>query len=390
MSDIYILGYKINDVSLEQVIQKIENFLVQDKKSYITTPNPEICLLGYNNKAYRRIHLNSFLSIPDGTGLKLGAWLFGQKLHNITTGADLSWEIIKLAEHKNYSILFFEGRPLIGDQVLKVIKHKFPHIKIKFIDPGQVDKLGNFENPNLLRQINEYSPDIILVNFGAPKQEYFIQKNIDKLNVKLMLGIGGSLDFISGRITRAPKFLRKLSLEWLWRLIKEPWRWSRIFKAVIIFPLACLRWRLGNLLFYRKNVAAMIINSQGQILIGQHAKRFYWQLPQGGVKKGESLLEAVNREIYDEIGTDKFQVLTYLKNCYKYKFPKTAINIVKFKGQRQSLALLKFTGQPSDIQQKTHEFRTFKWVNKTEILNLVDPFKVNIVKIGLERFKNYL
>ena len=107
MKEVYILGSKINDISLNEAIREIANFLLSDKKGYLVTPNPEICLVGNKDKQFRRIIQNSFISIPDGFGLKLGARIFGSKLNNLTTGIDLCWELLKLAEHKNYSILFF-------------------------------------------------------------------------------------------------------------------------------------------------------------------------------------------------------------------------------------------------------------------------------------------
>ncbi|MFA5188328.1 MAG: WecB/TagA/CpsF family glycosyltransferase [Patescibacteria group bacterium] len=395
MEEVYILGSKINDISLNEAIGEIANFLLTGKKSYLVTPNPEICLVGYKDKQFRRIIQNSFISIPDGFGLKLGARIFGQKLFNITTGADLCWEVLKLAEHKNYSILFFEGRPQIGDRALNVISQKYPNLKIKFLDPGKVDKQGNFENPNLIKQINEFHPDIILVNFGPPKQEYFISKNIEKIDTKLMLGIGGSLDFISGRLNRAPESWRKLGIEWLWRLIQEPWRWKRIIKAVIIFPLACLGWRFGSTFIYRKNVAAFIINNNKQILITQHSKYGGWVLPQGGAKNAKTkdkLEEAVRREMKEELGTDKFQIVKMLKNCYKYKWQKDKnyIDIDKFKGQKQTLFLLKFTGQDTDIKLDLHEHTEWQWIDKNKILEKVSPRRKKLVQIGLDKFKEYL
>ena len=243
MKEIYILGTKINDISLEETIKEIEKLLSADQKGYIVTPNPEICLVGYKDKQFRRIIRDSFVSIPDGFGLKLGARIFGQKLHNITTGADLCWELIKLAEQKKYSILFFEGRPKIGEQALQNIKEKYPKVNINYIDLGLIDSQGNCSQANYLELINQFKPDIIFVNFGPPKQENFINKNIAKLETKIMLGIGGSLDFMAKRLKRAPESWRKIGLEWLWRFSQEPWRWKRIIKAVIIFPLACLLFK---------------------------------------------------------------------------------------------------------------------------------------------------
>jgi N-acetylglucosaminyldiphosphoundecaprenol N-acetyl-beta-D-mannosaminyltransferase len=393
MNKLFILGTKINDLSLDETINEINTHLEKDLKGFIVTPNPEICLLGYKDKFFRRIIKKSFISIPDGFGLKIGAFIFGKKLNNTTTGADLTRKLFKLAEQNNYSTLFFEGRPKIADKALNNIKQNYPHLKINFIDPGKIDNKGNFENKNLIQKINQYSPDIIFVNFGAPKQEYFIDNNIDKLNTKLMLGIGGSFDFIAGRLKRAPNLFRKLGLEWLWRLFQEPTRWSRIFKAVIMFPLACVRFRFGNLFFYRNNVAGFIINRDKKILIAKHPTRHYWQLPQGGAKKAKTKKEyeiAIMREIKQEIGTDKVKILDWLPNCYTYKWPKIDSSWDQFKGQKQSLFLLKFQGKDDEIILDPNEFIEWQWVSQQEILDQVPDFKKPLIQIGLDNFKKYL
>ena len=105
MTEIYILGVKINDISLTEAIRQIADFLLTGHKGYIVTPNPEICLQSYNNKTYRRILNNSLISIPDGYGLKIGARIFNKRLNNTTTGIDLCENILKLAEQNKYSIL---------------------------------------------------------------------------------------------------------------------------------------------------------------------------------------------------------------------------------------------------------------------------------------------
>ena len=393
MQKLFILGTKINDISLDESITEIQKLLKQQNKGFIVTPNPEICLKAYKDKFLRRIIKKSFISIPDGFGLKIGAIIFGKKLHSLTTGIDLCWELLKLAEQNNYSILFFEGQPKIGERAIEVIKQKYPKLKINYFDPGRVDNKGNFENQNLISQINNFQPDIILVNFGCPKQEYFINNNIDKLETKLMLGIGGSLDFMAGRLKRAPKFWRKLGLEWLWRLIQEPNRWKRILKAVIVFPLACLRFRIGNLFFYRNNVAGFIINKDKQILITKHYKFNYWQFPQGGAKKAkteEELKEAILRELKDEIGTSNLKPIKVLKNCYKYKWGKGDTHFDQFKGQKQSLILLEFLGDDKEIKLSPYEHKDWQWISKNDILNKIAKFKKPLVKIGLENFKQYL
>jgi len=395
MKEIYILGAKVNDISLLEAIDLIANFLSSDQKGYLTTPNPEICLQSYKSKHFRRILQNAWLNIPDGFGLKIGARILDHKLNNITTGVDLCQKVIDLAEHNNYSILFLGGKQETGGRIKILLKEKYPNLKVEYINGGHFDNQGNPSQSNLIDIINTIKPKIIFVCLGAPKQEYFMANNLAKLDSKLMLGVGGSIDFLAGDIKRAPLTWRRLGLEWLWRLIQEPWRWQRIFKAVIIFPLACLCWRFGNTFIYRKNVAGFIINDKKQILLAQHSKYQEWKLPQGGAKNAktkEELENAILREMKDELGTDKFRILTMLKNCHKYKWPQDSnyINIDKFKGQRQTLFLLKFTGQDSDIKLDQKEHTHWQWVDQDKILEIAAPKRHKLIKIGLEKFKDYL
>ncbi len=393
MKKIYILGTKINDLSLDQVINQIKKHLTTPQKGYIVTPNPEICLIGYKNKKFRRILKHSFISIPDGFGLKLVVPLWGNFLNNITTGIDLTNQLLKFAEKNNYSVLLLGGKQKIGLKALKNINKKHPNLTIQYTNGGNFNQKGESDQPDLISQINNLAPDIIMINLGAPKQEYFMAKNIANLNIKLMLGVGGSIDFIAGEIKRAPQTWRRLGLEWLWRLIQEPRRWPRIINAVIIFPLACIYFRIHSQLFYRKNVAGFIINDDKKILITKHANNNYWQLPQGGAKNAKSkqeLQKAILKEMKQELGTDKFKIIKMLKNCHKYKWPKYDKDFDHFKGQKQTLFLLKFIGNDNDIKLDPREHSQWQWVNKNKILNLAPEFKKTLIKIGLKNFKNYL
>ncbi|MCX6745182.1 MAG: WecB/TagA/CpsF family glycosyltransferase [Candidatus Parcubacteria bacterium] len=393
---IFILGTKINNISLNEAINEIADFMLTgDKKAYITTPNPEICLLSFNNKIYRRIHQNSFLSIPDGVGLKLGAKILGNKLNNITTGIDLCLEIIKLAEQEKYSILILGGLQEVGDRTISLCSYKYPKLKLNYLNGGTFNNRGVSDQTNLIEQINAINPDIIFTCLGAPKQEFFMTENLGKLNAKLMIGVGGTIDFLAEQIKRAPQSWRKLGLEWLWRLIQEPWRWKRILKAVIIFPLACIYWRFCNEFIYRKNVAAFIINDQKKILLAKQTRTDEWKLPQGGSKHAETkkqLESAIMREMSEELGTDKLEIISFIKNCYRYKFPRNNIywNHDKFVGQKQTLFLLKFTGQDQDIKLDLNEHYQWQWVSKEDILRVATPKRQGIIKIGLNQFNQYL
>lgn len=394
MSELYILGAKINDISLQEAIDKIADFLLTDQKGYLVTPNPEICLQSDKSKFYRRILQNSWLAIPDGFGLKIGARILGSKLNNTTTGVDLCTEVIKLAEQNNYSILILGGTQEAGERTLSLYNYKYPKLRLKYLNGGNFSNQGDSDQPNLIEQINSIKPDIILVSLGAPKQEYFMANNFEEIETKLMLGVGGSIDFLAQQIKRAPQSWRKNGFEWLWRLIQEPWRWPRIAKAVIIFPLTCLYWRFSTKCIYRKNVAGFIINQNKEILLARHAITNEWKLPQGGSKNAKTTVElekAIKREMTEELGTNKFKIIKMLKNCYRYSWNRaSSANFSRYKGQIQTLFLLEFLGQNSDIVLDFREHSDWQWINKDKILEIAAPNRHGLIKIGLEKFKDYL
>ena len=285
------------------------------------------------------------------------------------------------------------GSQEVGDRTISLCNYKYPKLKLYYLNGGNFNNRGESDQANLLLQINQISPDIILVCLGAPKQEYFMANNLNKIKTKLMIGVGGTIDFLSEQIKRAPQSWRNLGLEWLWRLIQEPQRWKRILKAVIIFPLACLAWKFGNLFIYRKNVAAFIINDKKQIFLGKHTNSGEWKLPQGGAKKASSQKEleiAIIREMRDELGTSEFSILRMLKNCYQYTWTENSKNIDRYKGQKQTLFLLEFNGADEDIKLDRHEHTNWQWVNKDEILDIAAPCRRKLIKIGLKKFNNYL
>lgn len=247
MNEIYILDVKINDFSIENVINQIERRIQENQKFYVTTPNPEIVLKTVTNPEYLNILNQGYINIPDGFGLKIGALIFGRLLKHRVTGVDLTYQVLKLAEQKNYSVLFIGGHPEVNQIAEQKIKEKYPNLKINFIFGHDFNDRGESSDPDLLNKINYLNPDLIFNCYGAPKQEFWINENLEKISsLKAAFGVGGTLEFIAGKINRAPKIFRIAGLEWLWRLIQEPKRIKRIFNAVVIFPLKCIVWRFKH------------------------------------------------------------------------------------------------------------------------------------------------
>lgn len=229
-----ILGVRIDNLDRFEILNKIKSFLNEPKFHQIATINPEFILEAQKNSKFKNILNDYDLNVADGFGIKLTFWRFGKNLKCRIAGADLMLEILKIASKQKISIFLAVNKDGLStfketrDTILKI----YPDLKIEGADL----------DINVPYQIQNTSHKILLCNFGAPCQEIFI--NSQKCdNIRLAMGVGGSFDFLTGKVRRAPKFMQFLGLEWLWRIFQpQEWKFKkerlkRIFRAVIIFPI---------------------------------------------------------------------------------------------------------------------------------------------------------
>lgn len=173
------------------------------------------------------------MTVPDGIGLVIASKIIGKPLTERVTGIDLMENLLQYAHHKKYSVYLLGGKSGIAEEACGKIKEKYPGLIIAGYHHGYFKGLhtgyeGHQEELDVLTRINEAKPDILFVALGAPKQEYFIDRYMQELDAKLFMGVGGSLDVYSGKVERAPVFYQKFGLEWLYRGLKEPWRFKRM------------------------------------------------------------------------------------------------------------------------------------------------------------------
>jgi N-acetylglucosaminyldiphosphoundecaprenol N-acetyl-beta-D-mannosaminyltransferase len=231
----YIFGIKIGKDKEKDILNKCFNALNKGKNGkplFMVTLNPEILLNAKKDRGYRKI-INSFrLRVIDGFGIKLVSWLKKRPIGDRISGADLAKTLLERAEKLNLKIgIVFNKNGLSSEKEIKNI----------FKDSKQVNFLGidrKNKNPDLKKIEGSH---LVLVALGHPEQETLIYYHISQLSeVKLAIGIGGTLDFWTGKKKRAPEILRKIGLEWFWRLIIQPSRFKRIFRATIIFPFLAI------------------------------------------------------------------------------------------------------------------------------------------------------
>lgn len=225
-----VLGVRIDEFSFSEVISKITVFLLSDNYHQIATVNPEFILTARRDTEFKDILNQTDINVPDGFGLKCAAIYKRIKIGDRITGVDLTWEIAKIAAEKGYSIYLLGGKKGVAEMTAQRLRYLYRNLKIA----GTY--AGNPEEEGLVQKIIDSKADILLVAFGAPKQDKFIFQHKKELKVKVAMGVGGTFDYICGAIPRAPKFMRYLGLEWLYRLIRQPSRFGRIYNAVIKFP----------------------------------------------------------------------------------------------------------------------------------------------------------
>jgi len=231
-----IMGVFFHSVTLEQACMKIKQFLLDRGNHVVVTPNTEIVMMAQKDSELRKIINQSHLAVADGIGVVWASKHLGQPLPERVAGFDLMDYILRQGKDKGYRIYLLGGKPGVAEKAAKNIHSRYPGIQVVGCHHGYFSKE---EEQQVIDDINLRKPQFLFVAMGAPKQEKWIFKHKDELEVKVSMGVGGSLDVLSGEVKRAPKTFRNLGLEWLYRLVTQPSRIVRMM-ALPVFVLKVL------------------------------------------------------------------------------------------------------------------------------------------------------
>lgn len=226
-----ILGTPVDDVTMDEALQHIDAFIktgrATGKGHQIATINADFVVKSLQDAELRRILQEADMATADGMPLVWSARLLGVPLKGRVTGADMVPALAEQAAQKGYSIYFLGAAPGVAEQAAQILQQQYPALKIAGIASPSVEAVQNGD-PAVIAACKAAKPDILLVAFGNPKQEKWIYRHAQELGIPVMIGVGGTFDFIAGVTKRAPQWMQQSGLEWSYRLIQQPGRlWKR-------------------------------------------------------------------------------------------------------------------------------------------------------------------
>jgi N-acetylglucosaminyldiphosphoundecaprenol N-acetyl-beta-D-mannosaminyltransferase len=231
-----ILGIPIDDVTLPEAIDRIVGMAGGNDQHHILTPNPEMLVAAQKDPTFCTVLQTSVLNLADGAGLLLAARFLGKPLRARVPGVDTVTALCARTEIG--SVFLLGAAPGVAERAAEVLHRKHPALRIAGTYAGSP---GPHDEDTIVRRVNASQARFLFVAFGAPAQDLWIARNLQRMpGVRVAMGVGGSFDFLAEVRSRAPKVLRAIGMEWLWRLIHEPARFGRIVTAVIVFPFMVL------------------------------------------------------------------------------------------------------------------------------------------------------
>lgn len=236
MSKIKLLGVSFDNLSLSEAADRAHKLTKSRDSAYIVTPNALILRNSMSNAELKTAIDGAELVLPDGVGVLMAAKIQGKFFKERVAGIDFADELISRLSASGGSLFLFGSATGVAEKAAESIKQRFSGINILGVNDGY-----NYDNSELIERINKLSPDFLICCLGSPKQELWMRENKAKLKVGIMAGLGGSLDVFSGNKKRAPKWLRNLGLEWLYRIIIEPQRARELGKMFSLIVIAMFR-----------------------------------------------------------------------------------------------------------------------------------------------------
>jgi N-acetylglucosaminyldiphosphoundecaprenol N-acetyl-beta-D-mannosaminyltransferase len=224
---------RVDCLDMEGALERIER-LVEDRGHHlVATVNPEFVMRAQEDREFARVLESADLCLPDGTGVVWAARRQGCSISEPVPGVDLIPPLAAICAHRGFRLFLLGAEPGVAADLASRLRADHPGLQVAS-HPGSADPSFDAET---LAVIREHQTQVLLVAFGAPKQELWIDRLKDKLNVSVAIGVGGAFDYLTGRVPRAPVWMRNAGFEWLHRLVRQPWRARRM----LVLPAYALK-----------------------------------------------------------------------------------------------------------------------------------------------------
>jgi N-acetylglucosaminyldiphosphoundecaprenol N-acetyl-beta-D-mannosaminyltransferase len=237
-----VLGLEVFAGSMEDLARVLRHMIRSGRLHHLVTLNPEIYMRTRHDTPFRQAVLEADLLLPDGIGIVWAGRLLGSSVAERLAGVDTVEMLCDICAHEQASIYLLGAGEGVARRAASTLERRHPGLRVAGAETGDPDPACD---ESTLLKIQGSRADVLLVAFGAPNQELWIWRNKAKLTVKIAMGVGGTFDFLAGLVPRAPMSWQRLGLEWLWRLLHQPWRWRRMLAlphfAALVLVAAALR-----------------------------------------------------------------------------------------------------------------------------------------------------
>ncbi|MHB1294761.1 MAG: WecB/TagA/CpsF family glycosyltransferase [Anaerolineae bacterium] len=225
IASVDILGIRIDNVTVSETLDVLDCFVAERRPHQVVTVNPEFVMEAQRNDAFRVTLAASDLSLPDGAGLLWASRVLGKPLRERVTGSDSLPLIAQRSAQRGHRLFLLGAAPGVAERAAAILCRDNPGLQIVGTYAGSPDPS---EEEAIVARVRAARPDYVFVAYGAPRQDLWIHRNLQRLGVPVCMGVGGAFDFVAGLAVRAPVWMRRLGLEWLHRLWHQPWRWRRM------------------------------------------------------------------------------------------------------------------------------------------------------------------
>ncbi|MFV1983698.1 MAG: WecB/TagA/CpsF family glycosyltransferase [Thiohalomonadales bacterium] len=231
-----ILGLPFDALNIDKVVDKLHHIAINKTPCFVSTPNLNFLIESQTDPVFRDSVINSELSVVDGKPLVWIARLLGIPISERVAGSDLIEEFIKnKGGYKPLKVFFFGGEAGIAESACEKLNSQTSGLQcVGNLYPG-FGSIADMSSEDIINQINQNDADFVIVSLGAKKGQTWIERNRKQINAPLISHLGAVVNFIAGTVNRAPKFLQKIGMEWLWRIKEEPVLWKRYFHDAISF-----------------------------------------------------------------------------------------------------------------------------------------------------------